>query len=62
MDRTVYWIKSLFILFLNSAAIQNFDYFDDVCGETFNDRIISGKNVSLEQFPWIAQIQIDRNN
>lgn len=71
MDRTVYSIKSSFILFLiviciffnlNILAIETLDYFDDICGETFNDRIISGKNAKLFQFPWIARIQIRRNN
>lgn len=34
-------------------------YFSEICGETFTDRIISGKNASLGQFPWMARIDIE---
>lgn len=33
-------------------------YFSENCGETFSNRIISGKNASLGQFPWMARIDV----
>lgn len=33
-------------------------YFSEICGETFSDRIISGKQANMGQFPWMARIHV----
>lgn len=69
--------QSLFILLVSIVftvstvkAIENRtinilpEYINEICGETFSDRIISGKNAKLGQFPWMARIDIlgEKNN
>lgn len=52
------------IVFCASTAIHNrtvnilHTHFGEICGETFSDRIISGKNAGLGQFPWMARVDV----
>ena len=52
------------VLDVLSNAISNHPNWpktDEVCGISYSDRIIGGKNSALGQYPWIAHLGIMSN-
>lgn len=50
---------------MNSSHAKNFrDHVnwpkdvDDVCGESYADRIVGGEIAKLGQYPWMAQLEL----
>lgn len=35
--------------------------YDEVCGESYSDRIIGGANATLGQYPWIVRLKYSHN-
>lgn len=64
------WVVIVTFVVLSSASCDQFldqslqshllwpKELDQICGESYTDRIIGGKDAELGQYPWIARLLI----